>query len=81
MTELAKTTLEKIDSLSESISSNLSCDIVRMSSKEISEICEKEHKHIIRDIKKMLQDLGLIDGPNLDHYNYNNNKEIYHEIF
>lgn len=36
-----------------------------MSSKEISELTGKEHKHVIRDIQVMLE--ALKDGPNLDH--------------
>lgn len=29
-----------------------------MSSREIAQICEKEHKNIVRDIRRMLEDLG-----------------------
>lgn len=29
-----------------------------MSSREIAELCEKQHKHILRDIEKMLQDIA-----------------------
>ena len=29
-----------------------------MSSREIAELCEKEHKNIVRDIRRMLEDLG-----------------------
>lgn len=60
-------TVDKIDNLINTISVDLNTSILKMSSKEISEICEKEHKHVIRDIKKILEDLSLIDGPNLDH--------------
>jgi Rha family phage regulatory protein len=29
-----------------------------MSSREIAHLCEKQHKHILRDIEKMIQDIG-----------------------
>lgn len=31
---------------------------VTMSSREIADICEKRHDHVLRDIEKMLQDIG-----------------------
>ena len=30
----------------------------RMSSREIAELCEKQHKHILRDIRQMLDEIG-----------------------
>jgi phage regulator Rha-like protein len=29
-----------------------------MSSREIAHLCEKQHKHVLRDIEKMVQDIG-----------------------
>jgi phage antirepressor YoqD-like protein len=37
-------------------------NMVSMTSREIAEVCEKEHRHVIRDIRKMLTELQK-DGP------------------
>ena len=36
-----------------------------MSSRKIAEVTYKHHKHVLRDIRSMLQDLDLIDNPYL----------------
>lgn len=40
-------------------------EVKTMSSREIAELTGKEHKHIIRDIRTIIEQLK--DGPNLDH--------------
>ena len=34
-------------------------EAVRMSSREIAKLCNKKHKHICRDIRVMLEDVGI----------------------
>ena len=45
-----------------------------MSSREIAQICEKQHKDVIRDIRLRLERMGEInDGSNVSHENSNEN--------
>lgn len=54
--------------------------VLVISTKTIAEVTEKQHKHVLRDVKKMLVDLYgadgqtfeamLADGPNLDHVGF-----------
>ena len=44
-----------------------------MSSREIAQICEKEHRNIIRDIRRMLEDLG--DEPHCSNLSSENSAE------
>lgn len=49
-----------------------STEVQRMGSREIAELTGKEHKHIIRDIREMM---SQIDGPVLDHEEYQELKD------
>ena len=41
------------------VASGASQQGVTMSSREIAELCEKEHRNVMADIRKMLAELGL----------------------
>nr|WP_237761001.1 Rha family transcriptional regulator [Pantoea sp. A4] len=36
-----------------------------ISSREIAELCEKEHRNVTRDIRTMLEELGEAENPDL----------------
>lgn len=52
------------------------CDASTMSSREIAELCNKEHKHVMRDIRAMLEDLELGESKFGSSYVSEQNKEI-----
>lgn len=50
-----------------------------MSSREIAELCDKEHMHVMRDIRTMMQDLGVADEGYIHNWIHPQNNQSYPE--